>query len=261
MTSGGSSRAEHSTVSRLNGVVVMLDALGMKGVWARREPSRIVDAWRGLVSRLEQATSAVAATNSSICGGYQVAAFSDTVILTLESTTAGEDLGKLIHLAGDSILEPFLIGLFEGILLRGAMTAGVYYQTRSSSDPGAEGLLTIGPAIDEAAEWYDQGDWFGVTTVPSATYVLDEAHELRQPRSDSFVRYEIPLRSGQPLEGWTLDWPRGVLRDRGTAARAEVLGVFSANPIPPIAVSKYRHSLAFFDRRLEALAASAPNPA
>jgi hypothetical protein len=239
----------------------MLDALGMRGIWARREPSKIVDAWTGLVDRLERATAALAATNAAFCSGYRVAAFSDTIILTLEARSAEEDLDKLIRLAGDALRQPFLIGLFEGILLRGVIAAGDYYQTASAASQGPGSLLTIGPAIDEAAEWYEQSDWFGVSTVPSASFVLDEGRELGKPQSESLVPYDVPLKSGPMLPSWVLDGPRAVVQDRGTAARARVLGIFAASTIPPAAVSKYRHSLAFFDRRLADLAPLVPGSA
>jgi hypothetical protein len=261
VTADEASTAVDGGVRRLRGVVVMLDALGMKGVWARREPSTVVNAWIGLVDRLETATATVVAANASVCDGFHIAAFSDTIILTLEGRIEGEDLDKLVQLAGDALREPFLIGLLEGILLRGVIAAGDYYQSTAMTSRGPSTLLTIGPAIDEAAEWYEQSDWFGVSAVPSAAYVLDEGRELGKPLSDSVVPYDVPLRSGSALPGWVLDWPRGLVLARGAAARARVLSILAASTISPIAVSKYRHSLAFFDRRLEAHATTEPKPA
>jgi hypothetical protein len=239
----------------------MLDALGMKGIWARRQPSSVVDAWIGLVDRLETATSTVVAANMAVCDGFRIAAFSDTIIMTLEGSSERKNLERLIQLAGDALREPFLIGLFEGILLRGVIAAGDYYQSRAVTSRGPETLLTIGPAIDEAAEWYEQSDWLGISTVPSASYALDEGRELNRPNSASLVPYDVPLRAGTRLQGWALDWPSEVARVRGAAARAQVLGIFAASTIPPAAVLKYRHSLAFFDRRLQSLAAGEANPA
>jgi hypothetical protein len=190
-----------SGVRRLNGVVVMLDALGMKGIWARRQPSSVVDAWIGLVDRLETATSTVVAANMAVCDGFRIAAFSDTIIMTLEGSSERKNLERLIQLAGDALREPFLIGLFEGILLRGVIAAGDYYQSRAVTSRGPETLLTIGPAIDEAAEWYEQSDWLGISTVPSASYALDEGRELNRPNSASLVPYDVPLRAGTRLQG------------------------------------------------------------
>jgi hypothetical protein len=260
VTFGDAEPSGSHAVRRIHGIVVMLDALGMKGVWARREPAQVVNAWLGLVQRLEQAVAAVAQANASICGDYGVAAFSDTLILTIESKAQGTSLEELLQLTGDVLLEPFLIGLFEGIFLRGVIAKGDYYQSRSTNRPESASLLTIGPAIDEAAEWYDQSDWIGVSTVPSASFVLDEAHDLGRPASTSLVSHDVPLRSGTELRAWALDWPGGVWENRGPVARAALLSVFAANPIPPVAVSKYRHSLAFFDRRLEVLAVAEPSP-
>ena len=85
-----------------------------------------MDAWTGLVSRLELATAATVAANSSLCGGYRIAACSDTIILTLQGRTEREDLDRIIQLAADADWESFLIGLYEGILLRGVIADGDY---------------------------------------------------------------------------------------------------------------------------------------
>jgi hypothetical protein len=62
--------------------------------------------------------------------------------------------------------------------------------------------MTIGPAIDEAAEYYLLPEWSGISTSPSASKILNDA----EPLFDCFIQYDIPLKNMTERRGWSLNW-------------------------------------------------------
>jgi len=58
----------------------------------------------------------------------------------------------------------------------------------------------LGRAIDEAAAWYEQGDWIGVHLAPSAAFVYEE-----QPRS-WWIPYMPPLPEPKNWETPCVEW-------------------------------------------------------
>ena len=100
-------------------------------------------------------------------GNLNIRAFSDTIILSLsrsvdklkENTSYPFDL----NIATILIAPLYKAIIKEGIYLRGVISFGEFYISNS---------IIIGPAVEEAAEWYEKSEWFGVYTTPSATYGL-----------------------------------------------------------------------------------------
>jgi len=221
------------------GAIAFLDALGTKGIWSKAKPSSVIRSWDKVLHVFERSIEEARNEAGEKCEGFRIAAFSDTVIAILK----GQDPVALIPLMGKAVLAPFLSGLFEGLYFRGVISAGQFYESDT---------LLIGPAIDDAAEWYTQPDWIGVSTTLSATYGLEGLRNAGKNGSEWFVKYDIPTKSGT-MGQWALAWPRqaveGALDDheRISEVRARIYDTFSDRPIDPYARSKCDNTLSFFD--------------
>lgn len=225
------------------GVVVFLDALGVKGIWARAEPESVISSWEGVLRRLHDSikrspkTGSVGDTPESL--NYNIAAFSDTVIITLKCT---DDPAAHVPLVAKIVSEPFFFALVKGIYFRGVIAIGKFYQSNT---------LVIGPAIDEAAEWYTQPEWMGVSTAPSASFGLSRLEDQKADVSKWFVKYDIPAKGGLQTNEWALAWPREapkeLVSEKHLTTRGLILDAFANRPISVAAASKYKNTLAFFD--------------
>jgi hypothetical protein len=227
-----------------DGVVVFLDALGVKGIWARADPESVVSSWEEVLKRLNDSIAKSPKVGSigdkpeSI--NYTIAAFSDTVIITLKCT---DDPAAHVPIVAKIVSDTFFYALVKGIYFRGVIAIGKFYQSKT---------LMIGPAIDEAAEWYTQPEWMGVSTAPSASFGLSRLEDQKANVSKWFVKYDIPSKGGLQKAEWALAWPTNAPRDpviscKHLTTRGLILDAFANRPISVAAAPKYKNTLAFFD--------------
>jgi hypothetical protein len=226
------------------GVVVFLDALGVKGIWARAEPESIITSWEEVLKRLNESIRKMpklgSIGNTAECLDYNIAAFSDTVIITLKCT---DDPAAHVPLVAKIVSDIFFYALVKGIYFRGVIAIGKFFQSKT---------LMIGPAIDEAAEWYTQPEWMGVSAAPSASFGLSRLEDQKADISKWFVKYDIPSKSGLQKAEWALAWPREALKNptasqTNLTVRGLILDAFANRPISVAAAQKYKNTLAFFD--------------
>lgn len=219
------------------GIVVFLDALGVKGIWARAEPGGVISSWEEVISVFKQAIDEAPQEIESQPFDYHLSAFSDTIIFTL---TCKYHSG--IPWVARMITDPFLSALERGILLRGVISTGKFYKSDT---------LIIGPAIDEASEWYTLADWIGISTAPTASFALSKLEDDGTDLSNWFVRYNIPTKTGFLKNEWALAWPkeskRKFLSNKTNLTRGSILETFSRYPISSLAISKYKNTIDFFD--------------
>jgi hypothetical protein len=225
------------------GVVVFLDALGVKGIWARAEPESVISSWEEVLKRLNESIKKSpkvgSVGNKTECLDYKIAAFSDTVIITLKCTN---DPAAHVPLVAKIVSDTFFFALVKGIYFRGVIAIGKFYQSNT---------LVIGPAIDEAAEWYTQPEWMGVSTAPSASFGLSRLEDQKADISKWFVKYDIPAKAGPQKGEWALAWPRDAPKEltlqKNLTTRGLILNAFANRPISVAAAQKYKNTLAFFD--------------
>lgn len=221
------------------GVVALLDALGVKGIWARSRPRDVITAWKHAIGMFEK--SIQKAREASPEEKFSLLSFSDTVIILLETE---KDPVACIPLMAGVLLVPFNAALVEGIFLRGAVSVGEFVRSES---------MIIGPAVDEAAEWYTVPDWMGVSLCPSASYGVERLAEQGADISRWFVKYDVPMKSGvDGGAGWALAWPRFALDiplgdEKPLSARGVLLYTFARNGVSVSVHTKYRNTLRFFD--------------
>lgn len=210
-------------VDERRGVVVFLDALGVKGKW--ETDSGFIDKWktvrkgfqtytamaqkffdenfRAMVENELRKLSKDTSLSSKLIPKFNSVFFSDTVIITAsldKDVPSGFPIEVYIPFVGHTLIAPFLAALRNDILFRGSISVGRLYLSVDTS-------LTVGPAVDEAAEYYRLPDWIGISTAPSATIALRHS-EIPDLLSQHFVEYDIPLKSGVEKNGYALAWPR-----------------------------------------------------
>jgi hypothetical protein len=227
------------------GVVAFLDALGTKGIWARAKPEEYAQSWEDLITDWKQYSKTALETTGSNNISYDIKAFSDTVIITVklinrdDNTRMVESDNLLLHTA--RLIAPMLVkAIFKGIYLRGVISVGQFYQSPTS---------IIGPAVDEAAEWYTNVDWIGVSASPSAYFTIEKLIEVKENVSNWFVKYQVPTKINSSEKGWAVNWPRLYPRDLTAAMslRALILNSFAKKPISISAASKFHNTINFFD--------------
>lgn len=144
-----------------DGVIAILDALGVKGIWAREDPKTVVEKWNFIIDDFEDLKK-LHNEDVEVRSISKVVSFSDTVIVT---HVGDEDELQLLSDMGLHLTLPFCNALLEGIFFRGVISRGKFKQTKR---------MIIGPAVDEAMDWYERHDWIGVSLTPSASFLLDK---------------------------------------------------------------------------------------
>jgi hypothetical protein len=215
------------------GIVVLLDALGTKGIVAHQSPSELIRKWNDFLDQLtlfvEDVQVRLKSSTSSLLS------FSDSIYITIPT----DDLWEAV-LALGRLQIPFFEALRAGIFLRGVVSCGYFYQSQTK---------VFGPAIDEAAAWYEQADWFGVAATPTLGRRLDVLHEDHADLTSHFVLHRLPLkeRSGPPH--WCLNWPAYARRTYPDVARIRLLEAFAdfGGVVAPGVLPKYQNTIEFFD--------------
>ncbi len=235
--------SEYSSEVKYGGIA-FVDVLGVKGIWARETPDSVIRKWKQTVSDFNDITKAIEGEGLGRVRP-KVRSFSDTIILTHESENPLEILGYMsLHLT-----YPFCHSLLQRIFLRGVISIGNYYESDSDS-------MVIGPAVDEAANWYERSDWFGISLAPSASFLLQKNVETGG-NAGWWIKYDIPNKTGVHDNSWALNWPprlQGVMSmipDTRNPTEA-IYDAFSIPPIGPEVVSKYENTITFYKKMLEA---------
>ena len=251
-------RKANETLICQKGIVVFLDALGTRTIWSRKDPAEYIKSWENVVKAFSKEKESYEKRSENLkkdldLGNLNVRAFSDTIILSLshpadkfkENTSYPFDLN-----IGIILIAPLYKAIIkEGIYLRGVISFGEFYMTDS---------IIIGPAVEEAAEWYEKAEWFGVSTTPSATYGLKLMNEYPNFSDKFFISYDVPMKNDQRLNSYAVLWPNeypsSILKPQNKRkkmfqkSRKKLLESFSSRGlIGASSELKYKNTLAFFD--------------
>lgn len=167
------------------GMVAFLDALGVKGIWETRDTNEVLNDWNKVYYLFYDSLKSL---------DINVAAFSDTLIISMRK---GREMGswRLAEIFCEAIIPLFLKSMEYEFFFRGAVAMG--YFSRSSR-------MLIGPAADEAAEFYEAYNWVGICISPNTGLILDR--DITQKGSRNFlVKYNIPQKTTTSI-GWSLNW-------------------------------------------------------
>lgn len=141
--------------------------------------------------------------------------------------------------------------LNKGVLFRGAIAIGDYIE---SSD------VVLGPAIVDAANWYDKLDQVGIMCTPAATTYLkaeftNDSDTFNEERPGNWlVLYDAPINNGGTVRTYLLNWPDCAAGIHCATAEESPLKWFYRRlrtvPTPPGTESKHQNTEAFFRKQI-----------
>jgi|GEM_PF-5029355 len=252
------------------GFVCIADALGTKGSWRRKEPYRYFDQLNKIhkfLRKQKDKQKEKKRKGKDFHYNYSFYTFSDTIILIMECRN-DDDLfivDKLVHLS--HLISSFFIGaMLGGTYYRGAISQGFYIQDSEKF---------VGPAIDEAAEYYvEKYDWMGITFTPSVNKLIKSMGK-RSILVDyinlfpdlkyrySMIDYSIPSKDGKYFDGNVVNWPK-TLTHFLESSEPEIISKFSEltgkqfsprdwlvahfkSSVTPDSENKYKKTIDFYD--------------
>lgn len=188
-----------TVMKRKYGMVVILDALGAscytddqikKFLSARTK----INFWiRGLTSRFP---------GKGNIKQPSIFTFADTIILTIQLSSQKNMLDH-IWLSTFLMRRYLFHSIEEGILFRGAFSIGHYIEDISSN-------TVMGPAVTDAAAWYNQPEWVGLSSTPLTNSALEYYYcDTREKIGDRgyLCKYDVPMKGGNSYNLYTVDWP------------------------------------------------------
>ena len=168
--------ASKAKVKRLKGYLIFADILGWKGILKKFS---LTEEKFGVVNRL--LTIRIELENeikkqNSICS---VNLISDTFIIYSQSFEMSKNLSKKL----------MTLCLENNLVIREAISYGECYN---------KDTVYVGPAVDEAASWHDEGEEIGIFCTPSAKKeIINNKYDL----SEDFIK----LKSGK-IKTYFINW-------------------------------------------------------
>ena len=243
-------RKQENNLKAKYGIVVMLDALGARN-FSIEDAKSFVKARKIILGELEPARNLLTSLPPALIGAskekdpIKYATFGDTIILTWHIPSEKTD-DNLSHLS--VWLVPVIkLAMEHKILLRGAISIGKYIH---------DGATVLGPAISEAATWYEKASWIGIIATPSC------ASRLSSMSKHAFFRqYPVPLKKEGTSQMWALEWPHEFFFSHNehqcpvANTKEQMRNLFmkslSKFEIPADVKDKFTNTVSFFDWYLE----------
>ena len=171
--------ASKAKVKRLKGYLIFADILGWKGIWKKFS---LTEEKFGVVNRL--LTIRIELENeikkqNSICSMNLI---SDTFIIYSQSFEMSKNLSKKL----------MTLCLENNLVIRGAISYGECYN---------KDTVYVGPAVDEAASWHDEGEEIGIFYTPSAKQEITNNNIKKTDLLEGFMK----LKSGG-IETFFVNW-------------------------------------------------------
>jgi hypothetical protein len=139
-------------------------------------------------------------------GDLEIFTFGDTILLCWQTPEArGGKLASQLLYMGELIRDILATSLSRGVLLRGAISIGEYI---------SDSKTVIGPAVADAAAWYEEADWAGLIATPATGLTiqhLSEEANINLGKEDSysimFIKYDVPLKNKEKINLYVSPWP------------------------------------------------------
>ncbi len=225
------------------GLVAVLDALGTK-LFSQEEAEEFI-AFRDSITTF---TDPVFETNLSGLQISQLRTFTlnDTIlyayIAASEVTLA--DVERFCHVLRYAEMR----SIVQKYSLRGAFAVGKFFI--------GDERTVLGPAVSDAASWYEAADWIGIQATPHASLFAQSLLEKSSNKGiidHVLLDYEIPIKSeSKKLRLKAVNWPKGFYirgyRPGGSGStRGLVLSALTKRRVPRETESKYFNAMEFFD--------------
>lgn len=232
------------------GIVVIIDALGTS-------LATIEEAQRFIRTRdtvLKQASESwnerfwSSQRNYASIRSPDTYTFGDTILLFWEIKE--EDLDELLPVVGWWLARFFESALMSNIYFRGAMSIGEFIEDSTSN-------TVIGPAVADAAAWFEAADWIGVIATPACGFYLSKMATVVSAKSERsrhpfeydlmLVQYDVPMKSGVTTRLWAVNWALYFsLQTSLLEQDASLYLSLRGQPVPRGTEQKYANLLAFY---------------
>ena len=233
------------------GFVILLDALGARTASlddGKRYLAVIREIEDDIRSNLEITLRVDKKNESALFDKLAVRFFGDTILITYEIQDRSKEREYFLRIT--FILQLFLCTAMRlGLLFRGSLSLGQYVDKNS---------VVLGPAVSDAASWYEELDMMGVVLTPHATLSLKSILEEWAPGighqawEDNVVLDKHPLRQGRKslMELFVVNWVDAVdvMLDEKEKAQGWFYRVIRAFSIPAGTETKYANTEEFFLR-------------
>ena len=133
----------------------------------------------------------------------------------------------------------------EGTPFRGAFGVGDFYIGDTQT--------ILGPAVIDAATWYESADWIGIQATPHASMFIQSLLDQSSSSLEHvLIDYDVPLRDRSKRRLKAVNWPKGFymnqLRPSGVGkTRGLVLAALTKRRVPKDTESKHFNAVEFFD--------------
>jgi hypothetical protein len=225
------------------GLVAILDALGAS-TYTEKEIDRFIKSRQIVLDLLnakaEKVTGAIAGERLSTF------TFNDTVVIVYrtERESTIEDVEAFFTLVRKFVID----SLVHRILFRGAIAIGSCYVNEETN-------TILGPAVTDAAAWYNRADWVGLHATPHASIRIQALVDSDKTKklSHLILDYAIPLKDQTTLVLKAVNWPKAFFVAgvtpcaAGEDARSKCLSLLSKHQVPFGTERKYFNTIAFFD--------------
>lgn len=184
-------KKEKKKINFIKGIIVLLDVLGTKGKWKTNNPAKISKRWDTLITTFEDAIKK-ALHGKNLTPSFLT--FSDTIMIIIKT----EEIPEVLIQLASSLRAPFVVSMMIEMPLRGCISTGKFHHDKT---------LIIGPAIDEAAAYYDLPQWVGISAAPSANREITKINQSNPTAvKENFFMCDIPLKESIEQNAWALKW-------------------------------------------------------
>ena len=231
---------------RSTGLVAVVDALGA----ADYSFDRVAQYLSALNELLEETSRFAEQHARKILERFSSAklerfVFQDTVIFVYESGDSTISIDEIVWFS--HVLRTFEGGAFaRQLLFRGAWAYGEFYLV------SREANSVLGPAVRDAARWFERADWIGIHATPRTSMFVQSLIDATS-RDIRFVLldYDVPMKGGSKLNLKAINWPKNLHLRYPNSDAQRIRGLLEeslvADPIPVDAERKHFHARAFFD--------------
>jgi len=230
----------------IRGLIAVLDALGA-ATYSQSECEQFLESRELVLNKLNERAEAGKIDKKRL----MVFTFSDTVVIVYRAKRNHEvTLDDVVTFAFR--LRAFMMHSLENrILFRGAISVGSFYSVDDTTN------TVMGPAVSDAAAWYNQPDWIGISATPHASmFIQSLLEESKRDFTNILVDHDVPLKGRSPVKVKAINWPKafyvsGLKPEGHGAARAALHSLLAQHQAPIGTESKYYNAIAFFDRIAE----------
>ncbi len=172
---------------------------------------------------------------------YGARSISDTIVLftRLPDEAEEQEVSEALIDQGNVCATGIVQSIVSGIPIRGATTYGNFEIHEN---------IYVGKAVDEAAMWYETGDWIGVHLTPSALFAV-EPNDL----SPVWVPHQLPsfdkVKFDTLCVNWLNSWRQSLNDDDGLRQLRRLFR--QMGPIVPALSGKFTNTLSFLKKVLQ----------